>query len=306
MLSAALLAQVPLAWGAASGYTEPAVGMEFINVPGGCYRMGDIFGTGMAQELPVHDVCVDDFALGKHLVTVGQFRAFVAATGYTTEAERGMGCGIWDFARLRTFMQTTKHWRDPGFAQDDRHPVLCVTWHDAAAFADWLAAATGIAYRLPTEAEYEYAARSGGKDYEYPWGKGAPVGNVYDESGHRALRISDKPESALFHGYDDGYVYTAPVGSFAPNALGLHDMAGNVCAWMSDWYGENWYAQSPRDNPKGPALGSQRMLRGSTWADDRRQTRSTLRIWYAPHTNSNDTGMRLAGPAPSTKRTHAP
>lgn len=281
-----------------SGYAEPAAaGMAFVNIPGGCYTMGDSFGHGLEGERPVHEVCVDDFALGKNLVTVGEFRVFVKATGYRTEAERGAGCGIWHFdAQPRSYVEKDKNWRDPGFAQDDRHPVVCVTWNDAVAYAGWLVRTTGLAYRLPTEAEYEYAARSGGKPYEYAWGNGPVAANVYDESAMKRFTITDKPASALYRGYDDGYPYTAPVGSYPPNELGLNDMAGNVCAWLSDHYGESYYAESPRDNPKGPATGSQRMLRGSTWADDKRQTRTPLRLWYPPTLNSNDTGMRLAGP----------
>ncbi|QOX77969.1 formylglycine-generating enzyme family protein [Trichlorobacter lovleyi] len=281
-----------------NGYREPmAAGMAFVNIPGGCYRMGDSFGHGLEGELPVHEVCVDDFALGKGPVTVGEFRAFVKATGYKTEAERRGGCGIWTFAPVeRVRFDPKKNWQAPGFPQDDRHPVVCVTWNDADAYAAWLARASGIAYRLPTEAEYEYAARSGGKPYEYAWGSGPVSANVYDEAAMQRFLIKSKPESALYRGYDDGYAYTSPVGSFKPNELGLFDMAGNVCVWLADRYGETYYADSPRDNPTGPASGSQRMLRGSTWADDKRQTRTPLRIWYAPQTNSNDTGMRLAGP----------
>lgn len=280
-----------------TGFKEPVTGMEFVNVPGGCYKMGDIFGHGLEGELPVHEVCVDDFSMGKNLVTVGEFRAFVTATGYKTEAEKGLGCGIWHFdARQRSFVEMDKNWRNPGITQDDRHPVVCVTWQDAAAYADWLAKTSGIPLRLATEAEYEYAARSGGKNYEYAWGNGPVSANVYDETAMRAFTIKSKPEPVLYRGYDDGYPYTSPVGSFKPNELGLYDMAGNVCAWLADWYGENYYAESPRDNPKGPVAGSQRMLRGSTWGDDKRQTRTTLRLWYPPWLNSNDTGMRLAGP----------
>jgi len=281
-----------------SGYREPmAAGMAFVNIPGGCYRMGDSFGHGLEGELPVHEVCVDDFALGKGPVTVGEFRAFVKATGYKTEAERRGGCGIWTFAPVeRVRFDPKKNWQAPGFPQDDRHPVVCVTWNDADAYAAWLARATGIAYRLPTEAEYEYAARSGGKPYEYAWGSGPVSANVYDEAAMQRFLIKSKPESALYRGYDDGYAYTSPVGSFKHNELGLYDMAGNVCVWLADRYGETYYADSPRDNPTGPVGGSQRMLRGSTWADDKRQTRTPLRIWYDPQTNSNDTGMRLAGP----------
>lgn len=282
-----------------TGYREPlAADMAFVNIPGGCFRMGDSFGHGLEGELPVHEVCVDDFALGKNPVTVGEFRAFVKATGYKTNAERGGGCGIWEFAPVeRVRFDPKKNWQTPGFPQDDRYPVVCVTWNDASAYAAWLAKTTGIAYRLPTEAEYEYAARSGGKPYEYAWGNGPVSANVYDEAAMKRFAVKSKPASALYRGYDDGYAYTAPVGSFQPNELGLYDMAGNVCVWLADWYGETSYADSPRNNPTGPASGSQRMLRGSTWLDDRRQTRTTLRIWYPPQANSNDTGMRLAGPA---------
>jgi hypothetical protein len=179
------------------------------------------FGDGDPGERPVHEVCVDDFYLGKAEVTVGQFEKFVSATGYQTEAEREgsvFALTYRGWARV-----TDRNWRNPGFSQTDRHPVVCVSWNDARAFLDWLSKKTGKAVRLPTEAEWEYAARCGGKNYKYGGSNAGPTGNIADEALRRAYQVT-----FWWEGYDDGFVYTSPVGSFSPNELGLYDMTGNV------------------------------------------------------------------------------
>ena len=121
-------------------YRDPVTGMEFVLVKGGCYEMGDTFGDAtLKHEKPVHEVCVDDIYLGKYEVTVGEFRMFVTDSGYRTEAERGDGCSVYDTWKK----EGDKNWRNPGFPQDDRHPVVCVSWNDSKAFADWLKSKTG-------------------------------------------------------------------------------------------------------------------------------------------------------------------
>jgi formylglycine-generating enzyme required for sulfatase activity len=267
-------------------FTDRVTGMEFVFIKGGCFQMGDTFGDGTNNEKPVHEVCVDDFYLGKYEVRVGDFRKFVNETGYKTEAENGDGC----YTRRGDKWEKDRNanWRNPGFAIDDRHPVVCVSWNDSMAFMDWLKGKTGKQYRLPTEAEWEYAGRNGGKEHKYSWGNGDPSGNIADESAKR--RFSGW---TIWDGYDDGYIFTAPVGSFRPNELGLYDMTGNVWEWCSDWYGENYYQRSLRNNPEGPGNGSYRVLRGGSWLDDPWGVRTARRVWLDPTYRSRSLGCRL-------------
>jgi Caspase domain/Sulfatase-modifying factor enzyme 1 len=144
---------------------NPLTGMEFITVKGGCFSMGDAFGDGDVDEKPVHEVCLNGFAMAKYDVTVDDFRKFTKVTGYLTEAERYGGCRV---ANATTWVDdSTKNWKNPGFDQEDRSPVVCVTWNDANEFIKWLSKASGRNYRLPTEAEWEFAARNGGKNERY-------------------------------------------------------------------------------------------------------------------------------------------
>ena len=261
--------------------------MEFISVKGGCYKMGDSFGAGGKNEKPVHEVCVNDFSMGKYDVTVGDFKKFVNDTGYRTEAERGGGCYDWTGKK-----NAGLNWRNAGFSQDDRHPVVCVSWTDSSAFAEWLSGKTGKKYRLPSEAEWEYAARSGGKKEKYA--------GFSDESQlYRYADFCDK--SCVFDhktaNQDDGYKFSAPVGGYLPNGLGLYDMTGNVLQWTNDWYGKAYYAESPRDNPKGPDNGQYRVLRGGSWFIGPVYIRAAYRLWGTPAVRFQDIGFRLAGPA---------
>jgi formylglycine-generating enzyme required for sulfatase activity len=255
---------------APSVYKDTVTGIELVFVKGGCFQMGDAFGDGFSWEKPVHEVCVDDFSLGKHEVTIGQFKRFVNATNYRTEAEKGDGCYVWTGSKWE--LDRSKNWQNPGFYQTDTHPVVCVSWNDTQEFISWLNRQSSKQYRLPTEAEWEYAARSGGKKYKYSWGNGQPSGNIADESSKRQFNWSP-----IWDGYDDGYIYTAPVGNYRPNELELYDMTGNVWERVSDWYGEKYYANSPKDNPKGPSSGTYRVLRGGGWSSEPRYVRAANR-----------------------------
>jgi len=272
-------------------YRDPVTGMEFVLVKGGCYEMGDTFGDGRSNEKPVHEVCVDDLYLGKYEVTVGEFRKFVGDTGYRTEAERSDGCTVYKGDKWKK--EGDKNWRNPGFSQDDRHPVVCVSWNDSKAFADWLKGKTGRNYRLPTEAEWEYAARGRGKNYKYSWGSGSPACNLADISHKKQFPNRPWP---IWEGYDDGYVFTAPVGAFPPNELGLYDMTGNVWEWVSDWYDENYYKNSPKNNPQGAGSGSLKVLHGGSWAGTPRDGRASHRVMYDPAGRYVGVGFRLGVP----------
>jgi len=156
----------------------------------------------------------------------------------------------------------------PTWGWQDNHPIVYVTWHDAVDYCKW----AGV--QLPTEAQWEYAARGGntgvnGKPrYIFVWGDELPkgkgeYGNFADESFKKVA-----PPWIILEGYDDGYVFTAPVGSFKPNGFGLYDMGGNAYEWCSDWYDENYYASAPDRNLQGPESGTRRVLRGGSWDDD--------------------------------------
>ena len=274
-------------------YRDPTTGMEFVRVKGGCYEMGDTFGDGDPDERPVHQVCVNDFYLGQYEVTVGQFRQFVNATGYRTEAEReGWAVALTDRGWAKVM---DRNWKNPGFSQTHQHPVVCVSWNDAQAFLDWLSKKMGKAFRLPTEAEWEYTARSGGQKVKYSWGNGSPSDNIADESIKRAY---PKLVQKYWEGYDDTFVFTAPVGSFSPNELGLYDMGGNVAEWCQDWYGKDYYASSPKDNPSGPGSGEYRVFRGGSWGSDPRSVRAAYRYGGAPSIRYGSLGFRLVLPLP--------
>jgi sulfatase modifying factor 1 len=252
-------------------YKDHSFGMEFVYVQVGCYQMGDTFGDGFPSEQPVHEVCVNDFALAKYDVTVGEFRKFTVATGYKTEAEEEGGCGV--FNGSKWVWDASKNWRNPGFNQDDSQPVVCVSRNDAEAFINWLSEVSGMHYRLPTEAEWEYAARSGGKKEKYAGGNDI--------------------NAVAWYYYNSG-LSTRRVGTKHPNGLGLYDMCGNVLQWVQDWYDENYYRDSLRSNPQGPRSGHERVLRGSAWSDEPAYVRATRRSRKPPSHRGSLLGFRLA------------
>jgi len=257
-------------------WKDPYLGMEFVWVSGGCYQMGDIFGDGLLDEKPVHEVCVDGFWMGRYEVTVGQFRRFVAETGYKTDAEKGGYCWTWEKKR-------GANWRDTKlFSQDENHPVVCVSWNDAVAFAEWLSKKSGYSFRLPTEAEWEYACRSGGKKVKY--------GTSTGDSSHDLANY-------VGTGGRDKWKYTAPVGSFPPNELGLYDMCGNVSEWCEGWYDENYYRRSPKNNPQGPKNGECRVLRGDSWLHSPCSLRCASRGGCFPDVRLYNIGFRLVRPS---------
>jgi formylglycine-generating enzyme required for sulfatase activity len=193
-----------------------------------------------------------------HEVTVGQFRQFIQETGHKMKAQSAAAGRLTDKAE---FAGGT--WVKPGFPQSDSHPVVSVSWEDAVAFCRWLSKKEGREYRLPTEAEWEYACRAGtttryhnGDDPESL----VKVANVLDVTAK-----SKYPSWTSALSASDGYAHTSPVGSFQPNAFGLHDMHGNVWEWCQDWYDVEYYSKSPASDPPGPKTGDRRLFRGGCW-----------------------------------------
>ncbi|MFW6114119.1 MAG: formylglycine-generating enzyme family protein [bacterium] len=275
---------------------ENSLGMKLIKIPAGTCVMGS---NDYSDERPKHRITISKpFLLGAHEVTVSQFRRFIYAARYKTEMERGLVPRWgWDETTSQLLCKPKHSWQDPGYWQPSEHPAVNVSWNDANAFCEWLSDQEGSRYRLPTEAEWEYACRAGtttryncGNDPE----KLVRVGNVPDRS-LRAVMHPSRNHGALILSASDGWVTTAPVGSFHPNAFGLYDMHGNVREWCSDWYKRDYYAASPSTDPKGPATGTCHVLRGGSWFTF---CSSSYRGRLTRGVSHNVTGFRVARDLP--------
>lgn len=210
---------------------------------------------GMPSEAPVHTVEVESFLMDETEVTVAEFARFVEATNYQTDAEKFGWSGVFSFETGEWERIDGANWRFPEggkTAAKPDEPVVQVSWADATEYAKW------AKKRLPTEAEYEYAARGGLQGKKYSWG---------DE-----LKPNGKPQANWWQGTfpdvntnEDGFRSRAPVKSFAPNGYKLYDVTGNVWEWNADWYTDDYYEDSPRNNPKGAATGIERSIRGGSF-----------------------------------------
>jgi len=222
-------------------FVDPVTGMEFVCIQGGTFEMGDTFGDGGSDEKPVHSVTLSDFCIGKVEVTQAQW-------------EKVMGSN------------------PSNFKGNDR-PVEQVSWDDVQGFLQKLNQKSGKKYRLPTEAEWEYAARSGGKQEKW-----AGTSNE-NQLGNYAWYNANSGSQ------------THPVGQKQPNGLGLYDMSGNVWEWCQDWYGS--YSASAQRDPQGPSSGSIRVSRGGSWGNDPRDVRSASRRRWNPGRRYDNLGFRL-------------
>ncbi len=230
-------------------YTDPITGMEFVLVRGGCYQMGSP-ATEVDRdddEGPIHKVCVDDFYIGKYEVTQSQYQKITGS--------------------------------NPSYFKGKNRPVEKVSWNDAQSYIAKLNNKSGKSYRLPTEAEWEYAARSGGRGEKW-------AGTNSESSlGNYAWYNSNSG------------IKTHSVGRKRANGLGLYDMSGNVWEWCSDWYEEDYYKQSPWSNPQGPSTGSYRVFRSGCWSNDKGSLRSASRYRNFPDNRYYYLGFRLVLPA---------
>ena len=236
---------------------DPVTGIELVFVKGGCFDMGDTFGDVIDDNgKPVHNVCVSDFFIGKYEVTQGQWKAIMG-----DNPSYFSSCG-------------------------DTCPVENVSWNDVQNFIQKLNSRTGESFRLPTEAEWEYAASSGGKKEKYAGtSSDSDLGSYAWYVANSGLVPSAFPKSSN---------KTHPVGQKQPNSLGLYDMSGNVWEWVQDWYGNDYYSSSPRDNPRGPSSGSSRVLRGGSWIFNSWLIRTSVRNSNTPSVRRNDIGFRVA------------
>jgi formylglycine-generating enzyme required for sulfatase activity len=252
------------------------------------------------EEGPTRNIQIgQSFAVGRYELSLGEFRRFVAESGYLTEAERGDGCFGWastDFKKDKAY-----NWRQPGFPQkDETEPVVCVSWNDAQAYIAWLTQRTGHRYRLLTEAEWEYVARAGRGSTRYPWGDDPAYRKICRFANGADRRTKAEIPSAVTWktaDCDDGYAYTAPGKAFLPNAFGLHNVHGNAWEWVQDCFDDKAYqsGKAPLDGSAYERAGcSLRVLRGGSWSFNPQYLRSADRNRDAPGNRDSDVGFRLA------------
>ena len=293
-----------------------SLGMQFVLIPAGEFRMGltdeDLeqvvrlfpsFDKPTYQnEQPAQHVKISrPFYFGRYEVTRSQFAAFVDAEHYQTDAEKNPKGG-WGYNKLlQPEMGPEFNWKNLGVPTTDDQPVVNVSWNDAVAFCRWLSEKEKVEYRLPTEAEWEYACRGGTTTL---WWTGnsreqtVEAGNVVD-----ATATAKFPDWKYAVRSNDGYVFAAPVGKFAPNPFGLYDILGNVWEWCQDAYDPADYAH--RVPAKGETLidptnaeSKQRVVRGGSWLNDPRSARSSFRGRSDPDTYGDITGFRVVRVAP--------
>ena len=273
---------------------------EMVVVPAGTFRMGCPPGRDDCQDAarPVHDVEVASFALAQYEVTRSEFAAFVSATGHVAQGCRVYAWQQRSFARDRWEWETRDgaSWRAPALRMPDNAPVVCVNWEDAFAYVRWLSEETGEEYRLPSEAEWEYAARAGTTS-RYYWGDEGGEHCAYANGADRtAERRFERQEFRWsFSGCTDRMPFMALVASFAPNAFGLYDMAGNVWEWVADCWHDN-YAGAPRDGSAWTSDGDcgRRVLRGGSWATGVAYLRSERRARVDAGSRNVHYGFRVA------------
>lgn len=231
-------------------YTQNPIEPELVEVKGGFFVMG--CDTGADDEKPAHEVWVDPFSIAVYTVTNHEYDSFVKSSQYPVPAQFS---------------------KEPNFS-DPMQPVVGVNWFDAVAYCQWLNTLSGKNYRLPSEAEWEYAATAGIAENTYPWGK-----RNWQERTELHQRFMNGPEL---------------VGSFESNLLGIHDMGINVHEWCSDWYDKTYYNYSPPWNPQGAQDGTRRASRGGSWRHQIKITRCSARSSLPPGMRYADYGFRVA------------
>jgi sulfatase modifying factor 1 len=261
-----------------------------------------LYGYAEDGEGPAHEVRVSPFSISSCAITNAQFTAFVEASGYKTEAERFGSSFVFagflpdDFPPTRAVVGALwrrevegadwAHPEGPRSTIEDRadHPVVHISWNDAGAFCEWTGA------RLPTEAEWEYAARGGLVSSRFPWGDELEPGGEHRMNVFQGTFATKNHEA-------DGYAGTAPVHTFKPNGYGLYQMTGNVWEWTADWFEPTYYRASPREDPKGPDGGAARVMRGGSYlchASYCNRYRVDARSSITPDSSTGNLGFRVA------------
>ncbi|MDE1895415.1 MAG: SUMF1/EgtB/PvdO family nonheme iron enzyme, partial [Xanthomonadaceae bacterium] len=266
-------------------------------IPTGHFEMGapDNARGRLEAATPQHEVTLaKGFAMARSDVTVGQFREFVRASGYVPDSVRLGGASVYDGRSGAMRDDSGATWEDDyaGSKASDNLPVVNVSWNDANAYAAWLSQRTGKRYRLPSEAEFEYAMR-GGTTSRYWWGNGVPERKVENLTGSEDRSRHGRSWSNAFRGYRDGYWGPAPVMSFAPNPFGLYDIDGNVSEWVADCWHDN-YIRAPVDGSAWVNPGcSARVLRGGSWGSSPEQVTSDYRQGADSDIRSGRVGFRV-------------
>lgn len=273
---------------------------EMVTVPAGIAILGATAADPHRRpdELPERTFTLrEPFEVSRFEITRDQYEAFVRATGRSVGGDcltdrRQRGNWVYD-------SQTT--FRDPGFVQSGSHPVACVSWDDAKAYADWLSARTGAHYRLLTEVEWEYVARGGAANTIYPWGDDSSMGcsfaNGFDQVG---LGVYEGIDTSGYPVYDplnceDGWVNTMPVGSLRPNGFGVFDMIGNVSEWIEDCHTPSHDAIAEDGAPRAIAGSCEkRVAKGGSWGTLGHNLRTAERFPYAPTHRDDSIGIRVA------------
>ena len=289
-------------------------------IPGGEFEMGRHVGSGDSDELPLHDVYVDSFYMDIYEVTNSAYCTYLNSANSQGLIEVRDGGVVYPMGGSDPYCDTHEygdhhsriHWDGDTFtitADKEDHPMLQVSWYGAAAYANWRSAQDGRdlcynlstwecdfdanGYRLPTEAEWEYACRGGEHEpyYRYPWGDDLDGSMANYWMSGDPYETGDQPWTTPVGYYDGGQT---PPGSDMANGYGLYDVVGNVWEWCNDWYGETYYDSSPYDNPQGPASGTDRVVRGNCWGAGPSQARCADRGAAPPNTRYFNDGFRLA------------
>ena len=276
-------------WPAGKVFRDCTECPEMVVIPSGGFRMGSPRRERgrKSNEGPRREVTIKTpFAVGKYEVTRDQYATFVAETGHDTVG----GCLVWNGKRWKE--DGRRWWRDPGFNQTGTHPVVCVGWHDARAYVEWLSGRTGHQYLLLSESKWEYAARAGSETPRH-WEA------EYSRSEAGTCRYANGAGSKTSFRWrntacDDGYRQTAPVGSFSPNAWGLYDMIGNVWEWVEDCV--HGYSGAPSDGSSWTSGGDcgRHLYRGGSWSNNPKTLRSAARGGDAPGHRGTAVGFRVA------------
>ena len=297
-----------------SSQTLNGIGQQLTLIPPGEFLMGNhelpevsarfaaeigdvnVLPENYEDEHPRHVVTIlQPFYLGTFEVTRGEFRTFVDETNYSTEAERdGKGGLGYNKFSSRVEQHPAFNWQDPGYRQTDEHPVVNLTWNDATEFCRWLSLREKKRYRLPTEAEWEYACRAGSVGRTHAGDIPADLEHIANVGDVSCQTVPGFSQYTGFYRFDDGYAFTAPVGRYAKNPLGLHDMHGNVWEWCNDFYDPSYYQKSPNADPPGPATGTFHVYRGGGWMNGPAGCRSSRRGGPSPFNRCNRLGFRVA------------
>ncbi|MCB1567747.1 MAG: SUMF1/EgtB/PvdO family nonheme iron enzyme [Xanthomonadales bacterium] len=273
-------------------------GPGMVVIPVGQFEMGSPRGEAnrRSNEGRQHEVQFRrGFALSRTEVTVAQFRRFIEASDYRTTAQRDKHSQVYDESGGALVEKRRVYWKHgyTGRTAADDMPVLHVSWEDAQAYARWLAAETGMAYRLPSEAEFEYVVRAGSSS-PYPWGEAAPDTRLENLTGALDRSPSKRQWSNAFPNYGDGFWGPAPVASFVSNPFGVSDINGNVSEWVADCWHDS-YSRAPKDGSAWVNPGCKdRVVRGASWASSPAQARSAFRAGMDANTTSARIGFRVA------------